>query len=101
MHGSAGIQRLAIPRPVHTGFCVPVKEGMVFALGREEGRRQLSPGESREQAYTGLVSELLDGPLTSPTDHKGVPYGYFYYTASPFQPSLAREASTPDAPRTL
>jgi hypothetical protein len=37
------------------------------------------------------------GPITSPTDHKGVPYSYCQYTASPLHPPLVREAPTPDA----
>ena len=59
-------------------------------------RRGLSSEESQATHRAG--ERALSGPLTSPTDHEGVPYGYCHYTASPLQPSMAREASPPDAP---
>jgi hypothetical protein len=61
-----------------------------------------SAGWLLEAAWMSVVhragERALDGPLTSPTDHKGVPHGYYHYTPSPLHASLAREASTPDAP---
>ena len=91
-------KELAVKHSVREDFFYPPKKWYVFCpFSERRDRRRLSIKGTIKRSTYRAGEGTCDKPLTSPTDHEGVPYGYCFYTAFPLYAPLARDAPTPDA----
>ena len=72
---------------------------LFLSISRPGERRLSTRGRALGKRTHRAGEQAFGGPLTSPTDHEGVPCGLCHYTAGPGPPAMPCEASEMHARR--